>query len=215
MCAKTCRGRGRPRQATAGGVGCNCRAIALSSSGARAWISTPTRPAPDRGSCEFLRLPRRVVGQYRRGDHQARRQRRSCHLRVRRRHRALCAERTGQIRRRAQPCAPCRGRGAQFAGRGRNPIEDHQSVIYRNGAADFQMTERRCGSGRLQRYSDALITDGHCFAPTRRAARLPCVRTGAAAAGVPLIFDIDYRPYSWPSPRSPLTSIPAPGPCAT
>lgn len=77
-------------------------------------------------------------------------------------------------------------------------IEDHQSVIYRNGAADFAMTQ---GDVEAVNYGafDALITTGTVFAaePSRsatfRAFEL------AKAAGLPLIFDIDYRPYSWPS----------------
>lgn len=77
-------------------------------------------------------------------------------------------------------------------------MEDHQSVIYRNGAADFQM-----GLSDVEgvAYSDfgALITAGTVFAaePSRsatfRAFEL------AKAAGLPIIFDVDYRPYSWPS----------------
>lgn len=79
-------------------------------------------------------------------------------------------------------------------------IEDHQSVIYRNGAADFEMTEADVAAVDFAQY-DALITTGTVFAaePSRSAAF-----TGfelARAAGLPLIFDIDYRPYSWPSPE--------------
>ncbi|MFN4059011.1 MAG: 5-dehydro-2-deoxygluconokinase [Roseinatronobacter sp.] len=77
-------------------------------------------------------------------------------------------------------------------------IEDHQSVIYRNGAADFQMTIADVEAVDYAAY-DALITTGTVFAaePSRSAAfrALDLAR----AAGLPLIFDIDYRPYSWPS----------------
>jgi len=77
-------------------------------------------------------------------------------------------------------------------------IEDHQSVIYRNGAADFEMTDADVAAVDYARY-DALITTGTVFAaePSRSAAFLGFER--AKAAGLPLIFDIDYRPYSWPS----------------
>jgi len=77
-------------------------------------------------------------------------------------------------------------------------IEDHQSVIYRNGAADFAMTRDDVEAVNYGAF-DALITTGTVFAaePSRsatfRAFEL------AKAAGLPLIFDIDYRPYSWPS----------------
>jgi 5-dehydro-2-deoxygluconokinase len=79
-------------------------------------------------------------------------------------------------------------------------IEDHQSVIYRNGAADFEMTEADVEAVDYAGY-DALITTGTVFAaePSRAAAFRGFEL--AKAAGLPLIFDIDYRPYSWPSPQ--------------
>lgn len=79
-------------------------------------------------------------------------------------------------------------------------MEDHQSVIYRNGAADFAMTQADVEAVDYTAY-DALVTTGTVFAaePSRSAAfaAFDC----AKAAGLPLIFDIDYRPYSWPSPE--------------
>lgn len=77
-------------------------------------------------------------------------------------------------------------------------IEDHQSVIYRNGAADFEMTSEDVEAVDYTAY-DALITTGTVFAaePSRAAAFRGFEL--AKAAGLPLIFDIDYRPYSWPS----------------
>jgi 5-dehydro-2-deoxygluconokinase len=79
-------------------------------------------------------------------------------------------------------------------------IEDHQSVIYRNGAADFEMTAADVEGVEYGGY-DALITTGTVFAaePARSAAFRGFEL--AKAAGLPLIFDIDYRPYSWPSPQ--------------
>jgi len=77
-------------------------------------------------------------------------------------------------------------------------IEDHQSVIYRNGAADFQMTLDDVKNVDFSQYS-ALITTGTVLAaePSRTAAFHGLA--AAREAGLPLIFDIDYRPYSWPS----------------
>ena len=77
-------------------------------------------------------------------------------------------------------------------------LEDHQSVIYRNGAADFEMTDTDVEAIDYRGYS-ALITTGTVFAaePSRSAAFLSFEL--ARNAGIPLIFDIDYRPYSWPS----------------
>ncbi len=77
-------------------------------------------------------------------------------------------------------------------------VEDHQSVIYRNGAADFQMTVEDVAAVDYASYG-ALITTGTVFAaePSRSAAFHAFDL--AREAGLPLIFDIDYRPYSWPS----------------
>jgi 5-dehydro-2-deoxygluconokinase len=78
-------------------------------------------------------------------------------------------------------------------------IENCQSVIYRNGAADFALTEqmsRRSIIGLSARF----VTTGTALAPepSRGAATRHALWP---AAGLPVIFDVDYRPYSWPSPR--------------
>lgn len=77
-------------------------------------------------------------------------------------------------------------------------MEDHQSVIYRNGAADFEMTTADVEAVDYAPYS-ALITTGTVFAadPSRTAAFRAFDL--AREASLPLIFDIDYRPYSWTS----------------
>ena len=79
-------------------------------------------------------------------------------------------------------------------------VEDHQTVIYRNGAADFQMTSEDVADIDYSAYG-ALITTGTVFAaePSRSAAFEAFQR--ARAAGMALIFDIDYRPYSWATPE--------------
>jgi 5-dehydro-2-deoxygluconokinase len=75
-------------------------------------------------------------------------------------------------------------------------VEDHQSVIYRNGAADFEMTRDDVATVDYGAYC-ALITTGTVFAaePSRGAAFRAFDL--ARGAGLPLIFDVDYRPYSW------------------
>ena len=79
-------------------------------------------------------------------------------------------------------------------------VEGHQSVIYRNNAADFQMTVADVEALDFSQFT-ALITAGTVFAaePSRTAA----FRAFELAddAGIPIIFDVDYRPYSWPSPQ--------------
>ena len=79
-------------------------------------------------------------------------------------------------------------------------LEGHQSVIYRNGAADFEMDVADMDAVDLTRYG-AVIAAGTVFAaePSRSAAFHGFKR--ARAAGMPVIFDVDYRPYSWPSPE--------------
>ncbi|AZL59321.1 5-dehydro-2-deoxygluconokinase [Tabrizicola piscis] len=78
-------------------------------------------------------------------------------------------------------------------------LENCQSVIYRNNAADFAMTETDVEAVDYTAFS-ALITTGTVLAaePSRSAAFRAFHL--ARAAGLPLIFDVDYRPYSWPSP---------------
>jgi 5-dehydro-2-deoxygluconokinase len=77
-------------------------------------------------------------------------------------------------------------------------IENCQSVIYRNNAADFAMTVADVEGIDCSSFS-ALITTGTVLAaePSRSAAMRAFEL--ARAAGLPLIFDVDYRPYSWPS----------------
>ena len=77
-------------------------------------------------------------------------------------------------------------------------VAGHQSVIYRNGAADFEMSAADVEAVDYSNYS-ALVTAGTVFAaePSRTAAFRAFEL--ARAAGIPIIFDVDYRPYSWPS----------------
>ena len=77
-------------------------------------------------------------------------------------------------------------------------MDDFQLVIYRNGAVDFQVTE--ADMDRV-RYGDwtALVTAGTVFAAEPSRGATFRAYENAKAAGLPVIFDIDYRPYSWPS----------------
>lgn len=77
-------------------------------------------------------------------------------------------------------------------------VEGHRNVIYRNAAADFQMTQSDVAAVDYAAYG-ALITAGTVFAAEpSRSATFKAFEL-AKAAGLPIIFDIDYRPYSWPS----------------
>ncbi len=73
-----------------------------------------------------------------------------------------------------------------------------QSVIYRNGAADFQISEAQVLAIPFENF-DALIVTGTSLAlEPSRSATFSCM-TLAAKAGLQVIFDVDYRPYSWAS----------------
>lgn len=79
-------------------------------------------------------------------------------------------------------------------------IEEHQSVIYRNGAADFQMTINDVEAVDYRQYG-ALIATGTVFAAEPSRSAIFRAFDLATEAGLPIIFDVDYRPYSWPSPQ--------------
>ena len=79
-------------------------------------------------------------------------------------------------------------------------VEDHQSVIYRNGAADFEMTAADVEAVDYAAFSGLIATGTVLAAEPSRSAALRAFDL-ARAEGVPLILDIDYRPYSWPSAR--------------
>lgn len=75
-----------------------------------------------------------------------------------------------------------------------------QSVIYRHGAADFQLAAADVAGINLAAYGGLIVTGTSLAAePSRSAARLAV--TLARDAGVPVIFDVDYRPYSWASAK--------------
>lgn len=76
--------------------------------------------------------------------------------------------------------------------------ENCQSVIYRNGAADFEVTPEDADAIDYTAFT-AVIATGTSLArePSRSATfkALACAR----ASGLVLILDVDYRRYSWPS----------------
>jgi 5-dehydro-2-deoxygluconokinase len=76
--------------------------------------------------------------------------------------------------------------------------EDCQSVIYRNNAADFAMTVADVEAVDLAACA-ALVTTGTVLAAEPSRSATFRAFDLARAAGLPLIFDIDYRPYSWAS----------------
>jgi len=73
-----------------------------------------------------------------------------------------------------------------------------QSVIYRNGAADFEIAVADAASIDLTEFGTVIVT-GTAFArePSRGAAMHVLER--ARTSGLCLVIDLDYRPYSWTS----------------
>jgi 5-dehydro-2-deoxygluconokinase len=76
--------------------------------------------------------------------------------------------------------------------------ENCQSVIYRNNAADFQLTTSQTDSVDLQPFG-ALIITGTCLAVEPSHEAVMHLMHRSKAAKLPIIIDLDYRPYSWPS----------------
>lgn len=72
---------------------------------------------------------------------------------------------------------------------------DTQSVIYRNNAADFGLTEADVNID-LNGVA-ALILTGTALAVDPSRVACFAIMAIARAAGVPVVLDIDYRPYSW------------------
>jgi 5-dehydro-2-deoxygluconokinase len=77
-------------------------------------------------------------------------------------------------------------------------MEDFQLCIYRNNAVDFQVTEADVDRVDYGEFG-ALITAGTVFAAEPSRSSTFRAFENARKAGLPVIFDIDYRPYSWPS----------------
>ena len=76
--------------------------------------------------------------------------------------------------------------------------ENCQSVIYRNGAADFEISVEQVAEIDFQKFGTLIVT-GTALAkePSRAATFLALGR--AQAAGLATIIDVDHRPYSWNS----------------
>ena len=76
--------------------------------------------------------------------------------------------------------------------------EDCQSVIYRNGAADFALSERDVTEIRYGDFGGFVVTGTALAIEPSRNATLKAMAL-AREAGLPVILDVDYRPYSWAS----------------
>ena len=77
-------------------------------------------------------------------------------------------------------------------------VEDHQSVLYRNGAADFSLTADEVAAVDFTAF-DAVIATGTALATEPSRGAVLAAFDLARRAGVVVVLDVDYRPYSWPS----------------
>jgi 5-dehydro-2-deoxygluconokinase len=77
-------------------------------------------------------------------------------------------------------------------------MENTQSVIYRNGAADFAMSVEDVDAVDFPRFSALVLTGTVLSAEPSRTAAFRALDF-ARLHGLPVVFDLDYRPYSWPS----------------
>ncbi len=77
-------------------------------------------------------------------------------------------------------------------------IEDTQTTIYRNHAADLHIERGQLAPGDLDA-AGALIVTGTALALDPSRGVTFGMMGEARAAGVPVVLDVDYRPYSWVS----------------
>lgn len=77
-------------------------------------------------------------------------------------------------------------------------LADCQSVIYRNGAADFALQSAHVAAIPFGAFGGLVVTGTALAMEPSRSATLLAVDL-ARAAGRPVLLDIDYRPYSWAS----------------
>jgi 5-dehydro-2-deoxygluconokinase len=77
-------------------------------------------------------------------------------------------------------------------------LEGCQSVIYRNGAADFGMDRADVAAPDHAAHAALVATGTLLASEPSRGATLHAFAL-ARAARRPVVFDIDYRPYSWAS----------------
>ncbi|MGJ8527264.1 5-dehydro-2-deoxygluconokinase [Maritalea sp.] len=77
-------------------------------------------------------------------------------------------------------------------------VEDHQSVIYRNNAADFEVQTPDFSDLDFTQYGALILTGTALAGEPSKSATMEAI-SRAKLAGLPIIFDVDYRPYSWPS----------------
>ncbi len=77
-------------------------------------------------------------------------------------------------------------------------LEDCQNVIYRNGAADLALSPDHMAAVPFEGAGALVVTGTALSAEPSRSACIEAMGR-AAAASVPVVFDVDFRPTAWPS----------------
>ena len=77
-------------------------------------------------------------------------------------------------------------------------VNDHQSIIYRHQASDLFLNKHDIESANIENYECILITGTSLAAEPSRSSVLYTL-TKAKENNIPVIMDIDYRPYTWES----------------
>ena len=77
-------------------------------------------------------------------------------------------------------------------------VVDHQSIIYRHKAADLFLNKNDIENSNIKNYECILITGTSLAAEPSRSAVLYALEL-AKEKNIPVIMDIDYRPYTWES----------------
>ena len=77
-------------------------------------------------------------------------------------------------------------------------VKDHQSIIYRHKASDLFLNKDDIENADIQNFDCVLITGTSLAAEPSRSATLYALDI-AKKNNIPVIMDIDYRPYTWES----------------
>jgi 5-dehydro-2-deoxygluconokinase len=76
--------------------------------------------------------------------------------------------------------------------------ENCQSVIYRNGAADFLLSSEQISKVEFRDYGALIVTGTALAVEPSRTATLVAMQL-AIQSEIVVVLDVDYRPYSWNS----------------
>ncbi len=79
-------------------------------------------------------------------------------------------------------------------------LQDHQSIIYRHKASDLFLNKNDIDDANIQNFECILITGTALAAEPSRTAILYALDL-AKNFKIPVIMDIDYRPYTWESAK--------------